>query len=393
MGASKVAVVHPLFGWGGSEAVAAWVLHSLQDEYRLTLLTFDQKINVERLNNFYGTRIDGEKVKIKRIQSLSFLNRNMSKFAVFRQHLMMRECKKLVRDFDLFFSTYNEMDFGKPGLQYVHFPFLANYEYLRLKEENFSRVWYHRPNLLRNVYLKIGELISNYDESKMLENLTLVNSRWTGEVFQKNYGVEVKVLYPPVYIPKKEELLARYPFDKRGSGFVCVGRIEPTKRILEIIDILGIVRKMGVKIHLHIAGRVGDQDYYKQIVDVAYKNSDWIFIHDNLDRLALAELLASHKYGIHARVNEHFGIVVGEMIALGLIPFVHKSGGQVEMVQSDILSFLDKEEAAEKIYSVISNPDVEHDLKEKLKDAAKELEIDNFVRKVKEYIREFLKNS
>ena len=42
--------------------------------------------------------------------------------------------------------------------------------------------------------------------------------------------------------------------------------------------------------------------------------------------------MAQHRYGIHTMENEHFGIGVAEMVRAGCIPFVHDSGGPVEIV-------------------------------------------------------------
>ena len=63
------------------------------------------------------------------------------------------------------------------------------------------------------------------------------------------------------------------------------------------------------------------------------------------------------RYGIHLNRDEHFGIAPAELMASGCIVFVHKSGGQVEIVGRDPrLCYSSDEEAADKIASTLKNP-------------------------------------
>uniref|UniRef100_A0A7C2PKC5 Glycosyltransferase n=1 Tax=candidate division WOR-3 bacterium TaxID=2052148 RepID=A0A7C2PKC5_UNCW3 len=382
----RVAVVHPLFGWGGTESVCSWVLQALQEEYKVTLLTLDEKVNFERLNKFYGTSIDPEKVEILRLRAPILLSDNMSRFAVLRQHYVMRLCKKLNDNFDIFFSTYNEMDFGKPGIQYVHFPFFVGYELSKLKEETYSRVWYHKPNIVRSIYEIIGRKISNFDIENALRNLTLVNSLWTAQIFESAYKVKPEVLYPPVFVSSYQIERYSLSYEKRENGFVAIGRIEPTKRFMEIIEIVKKVRESGFDVHLHIVGKPGEQKYYKKIVELSRLHSDWLFIETDMDREQLLKLLGYHKYGIHGKINEHFGIAIAEMVKLGILPFVHNSGGQVEIIDANELKYEDINEAVRKILNVLRNPLLERELRSKINNRAENFSETAFMEKVKEIV-------
>ncbi|MDI6851165.1 MAG: glycosyltransferase [bacterium] len=386
----KVAVVHPLFGWGGTESVCSWVLQALQGEYKVTLLTFDREVTLERLNKFYGSSIDPEKVEILRLKAPRFLGTSMSRFALLRQHYMMRICKQLKDKYDVFFSTYNEMDFGKRGIQYVHFPFFVGYDYSRLKEETYSKIWYHRPNPVRKIYEIIGHKISNFDIDKVLKNLTLVNSMWTAQIFESAYKVKPRVLYPPVSVPASEVEKCSLPVEDREMGFVAVGRIEPTKRYLEIVEIIKKVRKSGINVHLHIVGKPGDERYFKEVVALSRVNTDWLSVETDLDREQLIKLIGSHRYGIHGKVNEHFGIAIAEMIKLGALPFVHNSGGQIEIVDIEELRYNDVEDAVKKIAHVLQNPDLEKDLRVKVLHKAETFSEFIFVSEVRKIVNDFL---
>ena len=385
----RIAVVHPLFGWGGTESVCSWVLQALQDDYKVTLLTFDKEVTLERLNKFYGTSIDPEKVEIMRLKVPKTLGTNMSRFALLRQHYMMRVCKNLKDNFDIFFSTYNEMDFGKHGIQYVHFPFFVGYDYSRLKEETYSKIWYHRPNPVRKIYEIIGHKISDFNINRVLKNLTLVNSMWTAQIFESAYKVKPRVLYPPVFVPASEVKKYSLPVEDREMGFVAVGRIEPTKRYLEIIEIIKKVRESGINVHLHIVGKPGNERYFKEVVALSEGNTDWLFVETDLNREQLTQLLGSHRYGIHGKVNEHFGIAIAEMIKLGVLPFIHNSGGQVEIVEIDELRYNDVDDAVKKIIHVLKNPELEKDLRVKMSQRAETFSEVNFVSEVRKIVNDF----
>ena len=80
-----------------------------------------------------------------------------------------------------------------------------------------------------------------------------------------------------------------------------------------MIEIIGAVRDAGFDVHLHIIGPVGDRFYYREIKKMQRKNS-WIILEGLVDRQKLTSIISEHKYGIHGRSNEHFGIGVVEMI-------------------------------------------------------------------------------
>ncbi len=382
----KIAIVHPVFGWGGTEAVSTYVMEALQDFYEIELITFDSKVTLERLNKFYDAKLDAKKIKLRRVQAPFFIKNDMSRLAILRQHLIMSKCKRLMDEYDLFFSTYNEMDFGVRGIQYVHFPFLVDYNFASLKEENFSKVWYHKPSLIRKLYEKIGYFLSGAKKGSIANNITLVNSNWTGKIFEKAYGVKPITLYPPVPV----NMSGIPDFYSRENGFVAIGRIEPTKRFLEIIEVISSVRKAGLDVHLHIIGKPGDEGYFEKIEALRKIFSDWLFLETDLSRDELLRLVVKHKYGIHAKINEHFGIAVAEMIRLGLITFVHDSGGQVEIVNLDELKYKSLEDATNKILNILRDRNLQESLRIDLMKNAAQFSGDVFKDKVRNIVHYFL---
>jgi glycosyltransferase involved in cell wall biosynthesis len=79
-----------------------------------------------------------------------------------------------------------------------------------------------------------------------------------------------------------------------------------------------------------------------------------VFVQPDLTRAELQNLLEKHRFGIHGRPNEHFGIVIGEMLQSGVMPFIPHSGGQVEILRNvESLWYTSEDDAVEKIDAIL----------------------------------------
>jgi len=91
------------------------------------------------------------------------------------------------------------------------------------------------------------------------------------------------------------------------------------------------VRRGGLDLSLTLIAHRDDPEYGGRIAALA-ATRPWFRILSDLSREQLAHEVAQHRYGLHTMENEHFGIAVAEMLRAGCIPFVHDSGGPVEIV-------------------------------------------------------------
>ena len=89
--------------------------------------------------------------------------------------LLMRYTRRVSDGFDVVFGVHNETDYGRRGIQYVHYP-----TYLRPRPKVDLR-WYHPPQAGLNLYYALADRIADFSLDRMKANLTLVNSDWTGE--------------------------------------------------------------------------------------------------------------------------------------------------------------------------------------------------------------------
>ncbi len=348
-GGREILIVHPdLRPPGGGNAVASWAIQALAARHRVTVLSWHPTA-LDEVNRFYGTSLtEGDFRWVQPPRALRVvrdaLTRVPSPLTLLKGQLLARHAKQLAPDYDLLFSTENEMDLGGRGVQYVHYP------WLRRRAD---------PDVGLDLYYRLAFAVSGYDEAAMRGNLTLVNSDWTGRRVGEVHDIPTVTLYPPVagrFEP------GRTSWRERQHGFVVLGRFAAEKRLDLILDVVTGVRARGHDVHLHLVGSRTPGRYCDKLLRRA-RALAWVTIHEDLARDDLLELLATHRYGLHGMAEEHFGIAVAEMLRAGCIPFVPARGGQMEIVDHAALLYRDREEAIERIDGVLGNPALQDEVR------------------------------
>jgi hypothetical protein len=88
--------------------------------------------------------------------------------------------------------------------------------------------------------------------------------------------------------------------------------------------------------------------------------------------------------------EEHFGMAPAEMVRAGMIVWVPRGGGQVEIVGDEPpLSFGTDEDAIEKIQAVLASPAEQERLRAYLKTQAERFGTERFVREVRDIVATF----
>jgi len=348
----KVLVIHhtlqPAYG---DSSVGAWVLQALAGRYQVTVLTWEP-VDLDPVNRAYGTGLrDGDFTwvcvppAVRRAAA-----RIPFRAKLLTMHLMFRHARAFARrqPFDVAISTMNETDIGVPTIQYVHYPWIM---YPRPAIDYRA---YHFSVLLR-LYRAFAMAVSGFSRARVANNLTLVNSDWTGAAFRQCYGGDPVTVYPPV--PGGFPEVA---FAQRARGFTVIGRIAREKELEKIIIIVRGVRARGHDVALHIVGHMDDAAYGRRVYAFAEPHREWVHFHHDLPRDELVRLVAANRYGIHGMVGEHFGIAPAELQRGGCITFVPDDGGPVEIVGGDErVIYHSVDDAIDKISKVVSDPELE----------------------------------
>ncbi len=380
-----VAVIHPQLAYGGSETGALWTVEALKHDYEVTLIT-GGKVDLERLNAFYGTNLRAGEFAIHEVRMPLGLHCT-SKLAGLRGALFTRECRRLAPHFDVITSHYNPIDLGVPLIQFTaDFTFVPALQLILDPMITSDRRWWYGDTILRRAYLGACNRIAPPHPENWGKNVTVANSRWTASLLEREFGIVARrVQFPPV--PGEFPVV---PWNEREDGFVCIGRVVPEKRMDAVIRILEQLRQRGHNVHLHILGALEDSPFGRRVTRLAARHQEWVFLEGRTIGEKKRKLIARHRYGINARDNEPFGIAPAEMVKGGCITFVASGGGQTEIVNNPMLAFTGEDDAVRKIETVLSSVSLQENLRRHLTAQAQELSTEKFMRTVRDLVSEFL---
>jgi len=380
----KIAVIHPRLGFGGSETGAMWSTEALKNDHDVTLIT-GGKIDLERLNAYYGTDLRPGELRVLEVPLLFGLHRHRI-LAGLHGALFLRACRRIAKSFDVVTWHYNPCDFGVLSIQFVaDFSFAPALQH-KLDPASLSvRSWWYDDTLLRKAYLGICHSLAPSHPENWKKNVTVANSRWTADILKREFGlIADRVQFPPV--PGDFPIVR---WEEKDPGFVCVGSIFPEKRMDAVIGILERVRERGYDLHLHILGGLDDSPFAKKIQVLAEQRRNWVFLEGRVVGAKKRELMAQHKFGINGRQNEPFGIAVAELVRAGCITFVPDGGGQTEITNHPSLVFANDDDAVEKIVSVLENQGLQESLVEHLRARREELSTEGFQKMIRTLVAEF----
>lgn len=225
-------------------------------------------------------------------------------------------------------------------ITYVHYPTISNdmiQNVLTSSHASFNnREVFVRSSLLRRVKLIYYRLLAYlYGFAGRRADLVLVNSSWTKDHIKSLWGTEVHVVYPPCDVDSFKSLsLDRFKDKSRALNIISIAQFRPEKNHqLQIEAFDSFLAKTGSHdSQLTLYGGCRDQDDQKRVD----------YLRDLVSRLDLGprvniivnapfkELLDGVRnadVAIHTMENEHFGIVLLEFMAAGLITVAHNSGG------------------------------------------------------------------
>lgn len=366
---------------GGGNGVAAWMLQALVEAHEVTVLSW-RPVEVEPINRFFGTTLQASRFKRVVVPAAWRLVPDPLPVpaALLRSSLLMRYTRRISDGYDVILGVHNETDYGRRGIQYVHYP-----TYLRPRPAVDLR-WYHQWAPALDAYYAVADRLAGFSFARMQANLTLCNSDWTAGHIRRFLDIDAQTLYPPVVSPASS-----LPWQARRRGFVAMGRISPEKEYERLMRIVARVRAHAPDITLTIVGTWDEKTrpYHDRLLALARSldaAGSWLSLERDLSRDAVHQLLQTTRYGIHGMREEHFGMAAAEMVRAGMIVWVPNGGGQVEIVgAAPELRYSTEDEAVDQIRRVLERPDDEERLREHLAvqgDRFSEIRFMNAVRQI-----------
>jgi glycosyltransferase involved in cell wall biosynthesis len=383
MALPRAGILHPdLRGGAGSETVAVWLAQALRGMAQVTLISMGP-IDLPRLDGLCGTDLAGSGIETI---SLPFPPGPTDRFDALRAFRLGRWAKAHASEFDVLVSAYNVMDFGRRGIQIIADISFDDRLRRRLHPAAAGmKGFFYAGSPLRSIYLWLGRALARQSRHGWRRNLTYANSAWTRDVFERRFDLPCGLLYPPVAAGA-----SAVPWEERENGFVVMARLAPEKGIERTIAILDEVRHIGQDVHLHILGRADDPSTIGTVRRLCRERAGWASYEGFVGGEAKSEFLARHRYGLSGCRYEAFGMAVAEMSRAGMIVWVPRAGGQVEIVGDGDLAYDDERDAARTIAGVLDDTARQADLRRRLEACAAEFSTDRFVSEVRAIVGDFL---
>ncbi len=334
---------------GGSEFLPLSFISELQQQKYDVTLVIEKECDIEHNSRQLGISIDTSKLTIVVIKkpSWQFISKLDRVIPFYRTWCL----KRLAKNADICISCSNMMYFGKPA---HHFIFQMNL----FNDEAFSDYIFHRnpPTGWKKYYRKIRKILAEYilrpllgvhsSRKILLDSHEHIypNSAFVDKMIRNFYGsINSTIFYPPTIFDFHPQDIVKDPL-----SVVCLGRIDPEKRIGDIIEIVILARKLSQKdLKLYIGGgaQPNCMDYMAELKEKTSKYN-WIVWKGEVYGEEKETFLLSGTFAVHTRRDEEFGISVAEYLKAGLIPIIPDVGGACEVVDSPYLSFDTNEKAA-----------------------------------------------
>ena len=163
--------------------------------------------------------------------------------------------------------------------------------------------------------------------------------------------------------------------------------MSPEKNWHFAVETVDRVRARGRPLELTLIGAPGPGDYGRELDELA-RTRPWFRILRGISRNDLVREVVQHRYGIHAMVDEHFGIAVAELLRADCLPFVHNSGGPLEIVGGRAeLMFDTAAQAADRIVAMIDNPRRESELRQAMRERSELFTETRFMAEIRRHVR------
>lgn len=379
-------VVHPQFdGIGGAELVSIriieWIARTFDEEITLLTLT---PVKVERLIRSGMSESALRKIRFISVNPPLFLKNPIDKLQLLKISLVHRRARAIAGGHKVCISTYNELDFGKRGIQYLHHPSFIDPGILRELNMMGRQSPLANLPLARYFYRKLISKVSRDSIDGYKRNITFVNSEFIRDVVERVYGINAEVIYPAFL--SGDWFSNEVNWEQRDFKFVSVARIAPDKDILSLIDIYAALQNEFPAAKYVVAGWCSDRTYENLLLKTARMKGVPLEILKNLSDNDLRALLRTAKFYVHSKIKEHFGISIIEAAACGCLTLVHRSGSAEEIVKAPELLFENNRDLAAKVKLLLDNNDTRSKAIISLRSRLDEFTIDGFNSKLNTHL-------
>lgn len=250
--------------------------------------------------------------------------------------------------------------FGCTVITYVHYPTISSDMINNVKTSSHAsfnnREIFVRSSLLRNLKLLYYKfLVLIYGFAGRRADLVMVNSSWTRNHIKSLWQMEkVSVVYPPCDVDSFKrmsvEKFSESKKEDRNIKIVSIAQFRPEKNHelqIEAFDMFLNETHSASELTLYGGCRDGaDKKRVDYLADLICRLDlgSRVRIVVNASFEQLLDGVRQADVALHSMSNEHFGIVLLEFMAAGLITLAHDSGGpKMDIIENETDGFLCKD--------------------------------------------------
>jgi len=251
---------------------------------------------------------------------------------------------------------------------YVHYPTISTDMLSKVIEQrpsynNNERISQSRTlSMFKYTYYLIFSLL--YGFMGRFSNVVMVNSKWTQAHIKSIWGGAPAVVYPPC----DTTTLTRIPLNwrNRENVILSIGQFRPEKdHAMQLRIIHTLLRNypaLKENTKLVLVGSCRNEEDKQRIrtlraLALELHVQDCVEFKIGISIQDLREHLGAASVGLHTMWNEHFGIGIVELMAAGVIPVAHNSGGpKSDIIKPNETGFLaaTEEEYADRIAAILN---------------------------------------
>ncbi|BCU68084.1 hypothetical protein HS7_15210 [Sulfolobales archaeon HS-7] len=197
-------------------------------------------------------------------------------------------------------------------------------------------IYFHQFNIdyrMRSPLFKRMVLLPQYyvrkrflTKVKTTNNLVLVNSEWTKREARDFWGINARVLHPPVSLTDLRNIYTT----ERENRVVTISRFSPDRGLENVLKTAN-----NSEFKFTLAGFVENKSYFKRLDENKGKNVELIPNIGNEEKVKLFS--RSKVYLNPTPYVEGFGVSVVEGMAAGLIPVTKNTGGVLDFVPKEFM--------------------------------------------------------
>lgn len=368
MPALTAIVAHPVWGRGGAEAAAMWIIEALSQDFDVTIYTrggFD---------SFELDQLASTPLRQGRFRIVVCDQANLWPVGTMAHSSFIRSLYGVSARFDLRVTASGVMHWGRPAMHFLSSVIWNNALAERFNAPNAAS----QMGAARRVVRRVAEWSSGERARPLNDDIFIANSSWTAEQVKPFCPGPIHVLPPAVLRPNTASA-----WETREQGVLVFGRVSPEKQIETCIRIVERVRAEGHAIKLCIAGPDGDAAYVDRINALCRERSEWVERAPLVLGAEKQRLLGRFRYGLSACAIEAFGIATAEMAASGMLVIVPEAGGQREIITDPRQRFTNAKEAVDRLLGILRDEGLEMQLHDAARGAIERFLPERFIETVR----------